>query len=369
MPSSFQNVPGFELTEAVVSGFAKDGISKPTAVQLAAIGPILEGHNAVVESGTGTGKTLAYLLPVLQRLRTDPLTRVVCIAPASELAIQILRVAERYKDPGIKTVALIATGNQRLQASKLEKSTRFVVGTLDRILEMYEKRKLKGVNLVVLDEPEPILASRGADYLCEVLSRPEPKLQIVMVGATFGRNAEKLIQTVLGPEVVRTQVNDDPLRSRIVHTTVSVRNEGEKDLVLARYLAKHQAQRAVVFVNQPSLIRHLYRYLSEQGTRLVTVTRERTKLQCEEAMRDFATGKAAVLLTNDQSATGLDFANVEWVLHFELPSSANAYIHRAGRTGRAGKSGHSVVFVTEADRSHLTKLERELGFEFKRERR
>jgi len=100
----------------------------------------------------------------------------------------------------------------------------------------------------------------------------------------------------------------------------------------------------------------------------VTVTRERTKLQCEEAIRDFASGKAAVLLTNDQSATGLDFSDVEWVLHFELPSSANAYIHRAGRTGRAGKSGHSVVFVTEADRIHLVRLERELGFEFKRDR-
>lgn len=364
-PSSFQSIAGLELTAEIVAGFAKDGITIPTAVQLAAIGPILQGLPAIVESGTGTGKTLAYLLPILQKLRTDPKARAVCIAPASELAIQILRVAQRYASSGIKTAALIATGNQRLQAAKLEKSTRLVVGTLDRILELYEKRKLKGVNLVVLDEPEPILSGRGADYLREVLTRPEPKLQIVMVGATFGQNSERFIQTVLGSNAVRTQVKDDPLRSQITHVAIKVRNEGEKDFVVARYLSKHQSKRAIVFVNQPSLIRHLYRYLSDQGMRTVTVSHERTKLQCEEAMREFASGKAEVLLTNDQSATGLDFVDVESVLHFELPSSGKAYVHRAGRTGRAGKSGHSVVFVTEADRSRLAKLERELGFEFK----
>lgn len=365
VPPNFQSLAGFEVTPAVSSGFAKDGIAVPTSVQVAAIGPILEGRNVVIESGTGTGKTLAYLLPILQLLRTSSQNRAACFAPATELAVQTLRVAERYKEPDLKTVALVATGNQRQATAKLEKSTRLIVGTPGRILEMYEKRKLKGVNLIVLDEPEPILASRDAAFLCEVLSRPEPKLQIVLVGATYGGNAERFIGRYLGPDVVRTKVDDDPLRHQISHQRIKVRNEGEKDFVLARFLSKHPRERTIVFVNHPNLIRHLYRYLMEQGVSTATVSHDRTKLQCEQAMRDFAKGKASVLLTTDQAATGLDIADVAWVLHFELPSSGKAYIHRAGRTGRAGKEGRSVVFTSDAERVAVQRLQHELGFEFR----
>jgi superfamily II DNA/RNA helicase len=353
------------LPDFVQAAMAKDTISCPTEVQLAAIGPILAGKNVVVESGTGTGKTLAYLLPILQLLRHAPAHRAVCFAPATELAVQTMRVAERYKEPALKTATLVASGNLRLQTSKLEKSTRLVVGTVGRILEMYERRKMKGYNLVVLDEPEPILSSRDADFLREVLSRPDPKLQLILAGATFGARAEQFIERYMGANVVRTQVKDEPLIERITHYVVKVRNVAEKDFVLARFLEKHQIKRALVFVNQPNLIRHLYRYLTEQGLRTVTVSSERTKLQCEEAMRDFHRGQAEVLITTDQAATGLDFVDVEWVLHFELPNSAKAYVHRAGRTARAGKKGSSVVFACEGDRIALTRLEKDLGLSFR----
>jgi len=363
--NAFAEIPGFELTPRVLAAMAKDGISVPTEAQRAAIAPILEGRHVVIESGTGTGKTLAYLLPLLQRLQRQPEARAAIFTPATELAIQTLRVAERYKEPDLKSVALVASGNQRQQATRLEKSTRLIVGTVGRLLEMYERRKLKGVGLVVLDEPEPILSTREADYLFEVLSRPDPKLQLVLAGATFGRNSERLIDELMGPEVVRTRVAADPLRSQIAHQVVRVRNEAEKDVVLARFLTNKRCERAVVFVNQPNLLRHLYRYLTDLGYPTVSVSVERTKLQREQAIRAFQSGQAALLLTHDQAATGLDLQDVPWVLHFELPTSAPAYVHRAGRTGRAGATGHSVLFATQADRPTLARLERELGLTFR----
>jgi superfamily II DNA/RNA helicase len=357
-------IAGFEVTAAVAAGFVQDGIRVPTAVQLAAIPPILEGRHVVIESGTGTGKTLAYLLPILQQLRQCPERRAVCMAPATELAIQVHRVGERYKEPGLGTAALVTQGNQRLQATRLQKNTRLIVGTPSRVLEMYASRKLKGVNTLILDEPEPILASRESTFLREVLSRPEPKLQLIFVGATFGAKSEQWIRDLMGEGVVRTRVDDDPLKTRIEHCFVHVRHDAEKDLALARFLQQNHCSRAIVFVNQPRLVRHLYRYLDEQNLQPVTVSQERTKQQCKLALSEFNQSKARVLLITDSVATGLDVANVEWVLHYELPSSAKAYVHRAGRTGRAGKAGNSVAFVSDFDRAQLKRIERELELVF-----
>jgi superfamily II DNA/RNA helicase len=163
---------------------------------------------------------------------------------------------------------------------------------------------------------------------------------------------------------VRTRIEADPLTSNIEHFYVRCRHDGEKDLALARFLQQNHCKRAIVFVNQPNLVRHLYRHLNEQGLKAVTVSQDRSKLQCKDALADFNQAKARVLLTTDQVATGLDVADVEWVLHYELPTSPKAYVHRAGRTGRAGQNGSSVVFVGDADRVQLKRIERELGVEF-----
>jgi superfamily II DNA/RNA helicase len=365
LSTGFDRIAGFELTASVTAGLAKDGIQAPTAVQLAAIGPILEGRHVVVESGTGTGKTLAYLLPILQKLRQSAASRAVCLAPATELAVQILRVAERYKDPQLNAAGLVGSGNQRLQASRLQKSTQLIVGTPSRVLEMYERRKLKGVNIVVLDEPEPILASRDATFLREVLSRPDPKLQLVFVGATFGIQAEQWIRELMGATVVRTRVEDNPIETHISHHYVRSRHQDDKDFALARFIQQNRCKRAIVFVNQSNLVRHLFRYLTEQNLPTVTVTRERSKLQCKQALLDFNQSKARVLLATDEVATGLDIANVDWVLHYELPTSSKAYVHRAGRTGRAGQTGHSVALVSDADRAALERIAKELKIEFR----
>lgn len=362
----FESIAGFELTAKVAAGLALDAIRFPNQVQLAAIAPILAGHHVVIESGTGTGKTLAYLLPILQRLRESPETRAVCLAPATELAIQVLRVAERYKDAAVNTIALVNQGNQRQQAMRLQKSTRLIIGTPTRVLEMYSQRKLKGVTTVVLDEPEPILATRDAAFLREVLSRPEPKVQLICAGATFGAKSEQFISELMAPNVVRTRVTDDPLKTHIAHRYVRIHADSGKDLALARFLQNNRIQRAIVFVNQPNLLRHLYRYLGEQNLRPATISLDRTKQQCKQALTDFQGSKVRVLLVSDQVATGLDIANVEWVLHYEMATSAKAYVHRAGRTGRAGAAGSSVAFVSDSERLALKRIELELGITFRR---
>jgi superfamily II DNA/RNA helicase len=355
---------GLEVDEALLAAFKADGISVPTAVQIAAIGPILAGQHVIIQSGTGTGKTLAYLLPLLQRLRAPGSGRTVVFAPATELALQTLRVAERYKQPGLQTGALVATANTRNQKAKLTQSTRLIVGTPGRILEQYAERKLKGVTTIVLDEPDPILATKGAEYLREILSRPEPKVQLIFAAATLGRSAKALAEEFMGEARVHTEVASDPLKSNITHHYLHVRTESTKDIQLAHFIEEAKCKRAIVFVNQPNLIRHLFRFLGERNLKAVSLSTERSKLDRQNALRAFAASEARVLITTDQAMTGMDIPDVEWVLHFELPNTALAYVHRAGRTGRAGKTGQSVVLVTREDRATQERIENELGIRF-----
>lgn len=361
----FESLSELELTPEILKGFEQDRITSPTTVQRLGIPAVLAGKNVVLASGTGTGKTLAYALPILQKLRHSTEGRALCITPATELAVQIHRTLERYKDPALKLGALVASGNVRKQRTDIQRSTRFIVGTTGRVLAMYAERKLKGVNTIILDEPEPVLASKGGEFLMEVLSRPEPKLQIILAGATMGRHAEAVIAKVMGKDVVRPEIAESPLHTLIQHYFVPVRDPAQKDLAIARFLQNNRCRQVILFVNQPHLIRHIFRFLKDSGEYPVTVSHDRSKADCKQALIDFAQGNVNVLITTDQAATGLDIPDIEWVLHYELPTSAPGYLHRAGRTGRAGRSGSSVVFTVESERALMQRFGRELKLEFR----
>lgn len=348
------------LTPTIERALQHDDITRPSAIQRAAAEPLLAGSSVVLQSGTGTGKTLAYLLPVLQRLNERATQRVVIIAPSAELSIQVANIARRYKESDITVAAVIAGGNPRQE--RLQKSTHLIVGTAGRILELYSQRKLKGVTTMVLDEPDPILVGNTPPYLREILSRPEPKVQLILVGATIGQKTESFVQDVLGEQALRVHVEDTPTNTRISHHFVRV-DPRAREVALARFLQELDGAQAIVFVNQPQGFRHLYRYLSEHGHRPVTVNTERTKQQRQEALEAFKAGKAGVLLVSDAAARGIDIPAVDWVVHYESATSAPGYVHRAGRTGRAGRDGTSVALVTPEELATLRGFAKELTIE------
>lgn len=349
-----------QVTPTIEQAFKQDGITEPSPIQRAAVGPLLEGQNVVLESGTGTGKTLAYLLPVLQRLRDEPEGRCVIIAPSAELAVQISGIARRYREPELTLATVIAGGNPKQE--RLQKSTRLIVGTAGRILELYSQRKLKGVTMMVLDEPDPILVGNTPSYLREILSRPEPKVQLIVVGATMGTKSESFLNEVRGERVVRVKVDDRPVLTRISHHFLRVDPQA-REVALARFLNSENCKQAIVFLNQSQRVRHLYRYLADHGYRPATLSDERTKQQRREAIDAFAAGKARLLLTTDAAARGIDIPEVDWVLHYEPATSAPGYLHRAGRTGRAGRSGTSVALVSDPELAALQRFARELDID------
>ena len=356
----FDALEGFHLTETIEKGFAQEGIEVPTAVQREAIVAILEGKQAVLHSGTGTGKTLAYLLPLMQKLLDPSSGRTVVMTPATELAMQIARTANLFKEESLTTGTAVSSVKHGRQKSRLTKSTRLVIGTPGRILELYAEKKLKGVTTMVLDEPDPILNSGGGDFLREILRRPEPRVQLIMAGATFGPQARALIADKMGEDYAHIEPGDDPLREQIAHHFIGVRGSMGKDVTLARFLDENRCKRAIVFVNKGKVISHLYRYLNEHGHATVTLSGERSQSQRKEAMAAMREGRAKVLVTTDAASRGLDFSGIPWVFHYDMPASHHAYVHRVGRTGRAGESGTSIAILTDKERPVLKRVTREL---------
>jgi len=359
----FHDIDGFVLHETMEKEFLADGISAPTPVQEQALPPILSGQHAVLKSGTGTGKTLAYLLPILQRLQDPSAGRAVIITPSAELAMQILNTANRYKTPDIATAVAMAGISHQRQKKGVQKSSRLIVGTPGRILELYAKRKLKQVTMMVLDEPDPILTSSGADFLREVLSRPDPKVQLVMAGATFGPRAEDLACQIMGPDAVHIAPAHTPIHSQITHRFVGVRDEHAKDVRLARFIEENRCRQAIVFANKPHAISHLFRYFTEHRLKPVTLSENRNKEERKKAITAMRSGEARVLITTDPAARGLDIPGLKWVLHYDLPGSPQGYVHRAGRTGRAGSEGYSVAFLTDRERQVFKRFGRTLDLD------
>ena len=359
----FDTLAGLTINQQLEQRFAEDGIAGPTPVQQLAIPAILAGKHTILHSGTGTGKTLGYLLPLLQRLLEPDQGRCVVITPNAELAMQAYHVANRYKAEDLTTAAVLPNVTQQRLKERLTKNTHLVIGTSGRILELYSRKKMKNVTTMVLDEPDPILTSQGGDFLREVLSRPDPKVQLILATATLGPQTQSLIQDVMGDHYVLVKPGHNPLHTQISHHFIGVKNEMGKDVCLARFLEDNKCKRAIVFANQPNVIRHLYRYLGEHGHKPVSLSRDRNRDQRKQAIADMKSGKARVLITTDAAARGLDLPEVDWVLHYDLANSPQGYVHRSGRTGRAGREGTSVSILTDKERVTLKRFTRELEIE------
>jgi len=355
---------GLSLTDELVKRLEKDGISEPTAVQESAIPVVLAGQDLVMQSGTGTGKTLAYLLPLLQRAMLDPEFRVVVIAPSPELAMQILRTAEAYKPPTLRSASLVGSGNIERQKDRLKQHPQVVVGTPGRVLEMIFDRKLltKSIKALVLDEIDLILSEKNEAELREICSRPEFQSEIIVASATFGKRGDAFARDFMSPARVRLQLQSSPLRQNIRHL-LAVFAAQRHEAGLVRLIRELDIEAALVFVHKSFYVAKLFNVLHNHDISCVTLSAAGNKLQREQALTAFKKGEARVLVATDAAARGLDIKGLAWVVHFEPANDKQSYLHRSGRTGRAGKEGTSVVMATAAELPLVERQARELSIE------
>ncbi|MEN2370516.1 DEAD/DEAH box helicase [Leuconostoc lactis] len=333
-----------------------------TPIQAAVWEKLTQGDNIFGLAPTGTGKTLAFLLPILSRI--DPKvkqTQVLILAPSQELAMQTTAVAREWGAlVDVSVTSLIGGANGRRQADKLKKDKPYiVVGTLGRVLTMLDggALKLNGLQTVIFDEADAMLSDERRDSLQELAAQLPTDVQLGLFSATSGVDL-KYVADTFGQEVRPVSVGTDA-PAAITHEFQYVDQKAKASLLIQ--LARNKQQALVFFntisglVNMQATLRHAHASVMSIGSN------DKRQVQRADALRLFKKGEVSLLLVTDVAARGLDIEDLPLVVNAQLPQRKKTYIHRAGRTGRMGKSGRVLNLGNDHD---IRDLKRELGDDF-----
>ncbi len=353
------------LLPSLVAALAVEKISVPMPIQVESMPVLLAGKDAYLNSETGTGKTLAYLLPLFQKI--DPLlaaTQMVVVVPTHELAIQIQRQAGALAvNSGlpIRSVLLIGGTLMQRQIDKLKKKPQVVIGSAGRIRELIFMGKVKTdqVRSVVLDEADRLLSAESLASVRVIVKSMPPQRQLVFVSATEQDGATREA-TVLAPGLVMVRAGSGRVNSDIEHLYM-VCEERDKPDWLRKLIRAMNPERSLVFVHRNEDAEVMASKLAHHKIKVADLHGAFTKVERKKAMDDFRGGHVNVWMASDVAARGLDIKGVTHIFNFDVPSESLVYLHRVGRTARAGAKGRAITLLSERELRLVRRFESELG--------
>jgi ATP-dependent RNA helicase RhlE len=354
----------FDLCAEVLDALAAEGIEIPTPIQSSAIPTILSGQDLIGVAATGTGKTLAYLLPMLEQMDPepgDPQALVIC--PTRELAIQVAGEADRFgKDLGMRTVLAYGGTSSADQKRALAEGCHLVVATPGRLLDFLTSAWLstRRVRWVVLDEADRMLDMGFINDVDAILKRTPMSRQTLLFSATFSDEVKHLSDRYMfHPELVRmhtgTRVTD-----KVDHAIYPVASDQRPDL-LVEILRQEKPNKALIFTATREGTSELGLKLRRRGYEVISLSSLLSQANRERVLEAFRKGEVPILVATDVAARGLDITDIDLVVNFDAPSHPEDYVHRIGRTGRAERSGKAITLVTELDRRRVADIEQLLG--------
>lgn len=358
------------VSEALIEVLADKNIKAPTPIQQQAIPKILAGTDILGVAPTGTGKTLAYLLPILMQLDKERReAQAVVLAPTYELAMQITAEARdlsQKADLGIRVQGLIGGANIARQIDKLKEKPQLVVGSAGRILELARKGKLKltGVRFLVLDEFDRLLDDQNDMTTADVVKLLPQDRQALMFSATDPKKARERASFLGHPERIEIEQSAEEMAAcHHYFVTVPFREKIERVRKLTRSLP---IERGLVFINRTFAAEQTLAKLRYEGIRAESLLGKDAKQSRQSAIAAIKGGRAQLLLSTDLAARGLDIPAVDYVINLDFPESAQVYQHRAGRTARAGHQGAVITLIDFKEAVKLEQLGKKLGIEFER---
>ncbi|MDP2194043.1 MAG: DEAD/DEAH box helicase, partial [Alphaproteobacteria bacterium] len=343
------------------------GFIKPTPVQVMVIPQFIQNSDIIASAQTGTGKTGAFLLPIIDFLtdarKRNKLPRVLILEPTRELATQVFQEFERLKNnPALKAVVLVGGESNILQERALAQGVDVIIATPGRLLDLQERQKIimHDIRCLVIDEADRMLDMGfipAIDTLMKIL--PFNK-QTLLFSATFTPEIEKLGQRYLiNPHRMSAEAVNQ-VASTIDQYVYKVKSV-HKQKLLEDILAKEPNHRGIIFCNKKSDINDILNFIQKQKIPALAIHGDLTQGQRNTTLADFKDEKARILVASDVAARGLNIQDLEFVINYEAPINADSYVHRIGRTGRAGKTGKAYTFVSEKEEKSLRNIELLIG--------
>ncbi len=351
----------FPLNKYVLDSLEKAGYTEPTKIQEEVIRAVLDGKNVVGQSQTGTGKTAAFVIPLLEKIDSKiRRPQAIVLAPTRELASQIRdEVVKLSEGMFIRSTAVYGGTSIRMQREILMKGPQIVVATPGRLIDLIDRRfiDLSNIQYFVLDEVDRMLDMGFIDDIDYVWSFLTNVKQSMTFSATIPVEVGNLISKYVGEGYEHIKATTSITVDKIDHAFVEVTHFEKFDL-LKKYVSEHADKKTIVFTRTKSETEHLARMLMENGITADFLHGDLEQRQRQRALKRFQSGEISTFVTTDVAARGLNMNNIDLVINYHVPEDPESYIHRIGRTGRAGAEGKAIMFVSEAEKMFFKNVER-----------
>lgn len=360
MNNSFE---GLGLKQSLIEGLIKNNINTPTDIQASVIPLALQNRDIIGQSETGTGKTLAFLLPIFQRIDLDKKEmQAIILAPTHELAMQIYKEIEllaKNSNMPVTAASIIGEVNVKRQIEKLKGKPHIIVGSTGRIHELIKMKKITAytIKTIVIDEADRLLDKNNLTNVKAVIKTTMRDRQLLLFSATLAPQTIEIARELMkNPEIVsvkdRNTVNPD------INHYYFVCEQRDKIDALRKLIHIVNPERALVFINKSDNIEITTNKLKFHKLRAEGLTGAHSKEERKKAMDDFRSGKIQILVASDIAARGLDIKGVTHIFNLDIPEDPKNYLHRVGRTARAGEKGMAISIVTEKEIEILDKYEK-----------
>ncbi|MFD1779515.1 DEAD/DEAH box helicase [Fredinandcohnia salidurans] len=354
-----------EMKPFIQKNWQESGFEAPTAIQEKAIPAIIEGKDVICESPTGTGKTLSYLLPAIQKLdETKNGIQIVVLAPSRELVMQISDEVKKWtQGTNIVSASFIGGANIKKQVEKLKERPQIVIGTTGRIMELIKMKKMKmhEVTTVIVDEADQLVSNEHLSNIQSIIKSTLRDRQILFFSATISEQTEKVAKSLMNnAEIIRVQQTINQENTTHIYFLCEQRDK----IDVLRKIMYTEPDKAIAFIKSLDKVEEIEAKLTYNHIDVAVLAGEAKKQERQQSLKNFRAGKIPLLLTTDVAARGLDIQDVTYVIHFDFPKTTSQYVHRSGRTGRMGKKGVVISIVNAREESFLKKMGHELGISF-----
>ncbi len=354
----------FNFHRDLAKGVKIAGFKEPSPIQEMAIPLVMEGKDLVAQAHTGTGKTAAFGLPMMDKIAKGEIERALVITPTRELATQVSdELYHLGRFAGIRTLTVYGGVGYGRQIALIHKGVQIVVATPGRLKDLYKKGKIDSFNpeIVVLDEADEMLDMGFLDEIKEIFEYIPQTRQTLLFSATMPEPIKDLAEHILyNPEFISV-IGEEETTNNVIEQRYYVINESQRDEAIVKLLETEEINKCIIFCRMKREVDRLTEHLQALGFNAAGLHGDLEQQDREVVIKSYRRGETKIMVATDVAARGLDVKDVTHVFNYHIPFDPQSYVHRIGRTGRAGKSGQAITLVTTEEFRELQRIQKEVG--------